>query len=233
MNTSFTSKALAQRAAGAGVSSRASLLAVFIITFSVCGGWPAFGHDLKPIPVEKLARVAGVILEGRVASVESSWNDEQTRIYTTVTIEVSAYHKGGDPQEATFEFRMLGGTVGDTTLAILHQPRFRVDEQVFLFLNAQHVLGELPLVGGERGKFLMRVDEDTQEETISNERLCQSKAEVVELIEHINARAAGADTSAPTPASATEGQRSAVSEPPAAPSRSRGSSGAVEKGPRP
>ena len=42
----------------------------------------------------RLSKGADVIITGKVTQQSSSWNDDNTRIYTKATIEVEEYLKG-------------------------------------------------------------------------------------------------------------------------------------------
>jgi hypothetical protein len=125
----------------------------------------ARGHPGHVVPLDDLIRNAGAIVEGRVQSVESAWNAEATQIHTTVTLEVRRSHKG-PPEPDRLQIRMLGGTVGDVTLAVIGQPSFDAGESVFLFLSPLWERGTYPLVGGEHGKFTVATDPRTRREVL-------------------------------------------------------------------
>ena len=63
--------------------------------------------DLKTI-----TKNSEVILVGKVKEKKSSWNQDKTRIYTDVTVEVSEYFKGQN-SEKSIVVRHLGGEVGE------------------------------------------------------------------------------------------------------------------------
>lgn len=140
------------------------------------------GHNL---PVDELTRNAGMILEGRVATVASTWNAQRTQIYTTVTVDVQRYHKGNGPAQLTF--RLLGGVVGDETLAILGQAAFGRGEDVFLFMDPRWQDGVYPVVGGEHGKFTVMLDRTRGREYLFNRDADVTKADALGLIRRLNA----------------------------------------------
>lgn len=148
---------------------------------------PAAAERRTPLDVETLTRHASVILEGEVRSVDSAWNPERTRIYTTVRIDVREGHKG-TLQGSTIELRLLGGTVGNVTMAVLGQARFRAGERTFLFLRPNFEVRDVPVVGLSQGKFELTRDARTNEETIASPMLVELKATVVETIQRLERR---------------------------------------------
>jgi hypothetical protein len=112
---------------------------------------PAAAHILPDYSIDQLTRQATVVLEGEVMAVASDWSADHTRIYTNVRIRVAHYHKGNLGQE-TLTLRLLGGTVGEITLAVVGQPGFERNEKVFLFLQPNFQTRDIPFVGGEEGK---------------------------------------------------------------------------------
>ena len=68
-------------------------------------------------------------LLAKLAQQSSSWNDDNTRIYTKATIQVEEYLKGinnGGSVIVTY----LGGEVGDVGEMYSHMPRFEDNEEV-------------------------------------------------------------------------------------------------------
>jgi hypothetical protein len=145
----------------------------------------AFAHPGHNVPVDELTRDAGMILEGRVASVESAWNVQRTQIYTTVTVQVGRYYKGAGPTQLTF--RLLGGIVGDQTLAILGQAAFGRGENVFLFMDPRWQDGVYPVVAGEHGKFTVMLDRARGREYLFNRDADVTKIDALGLIQRLNA----------------------------------------------
>lgn len=96
------------------------------------------------------------IVRGKVLSIESRWNAEQTLILTEVRIGVSESFKGRGRAEVTLEVH--GGQVGDVVLDVVGSPSFALDEDVLVFAatDANGVL-RLPHLG--HNKF--RVEQDT------------------------------------------------------------------------
>ena len=146
---------------------------------------PAFAHRDQPIPIPDLARLSGLALEGRVESVASHWNATRTQIVTDVAVRVSEYVKGDGPQ--TLKLRMLGGTVGEITMAVLGQAEFKPDEDVFLFLSPTWESGDFPVVQGEHGKFSVRIDARSGRKVLSAPAINVFGDEVVKAVRTISA----------------------------------------------
>ena len=112
---------------------------------------PVAAHVLPDYSIDQLTRRAAVVLEGEVTFVHSDWSIDRTRIYTSVRVQVTQYHKGNLGRQLV-DLRLLGGTVRDITMAVIGQPGFEPGERVFLFLEPNHQTRDVPLVGGEEGK---------------------------------------------------------------------------------
>ena len=141
--------------------------------------------------IADLTRNAALVVEGEVDAVSSKWNAARTQIHTTVRIFVTQYHKGGDGREV-LEFRFLGGTVFDETLAIIGQPGFEVGENVLVFLNPQWEYADTPIVEMEHGKLTLRDTTPGRELLVSGAGESYEKSVVIERIQDINA--AGRET---------------------------------------
>lgn len=144
----------------------------------------ARAHHIEGLSIDTLTRRAGVIAEGKVTAVRSAWNANQTQIHTTLTLEVERYHKG-DLNKNTLDIRYLGGVVGNVTMAVIGQPSFAVNEDVFIFLKPNHAVRDVPFVGAHEGKFTVTTDPVTQIEGLRNEHMEVTKASSVETIERI------------------------------------------------
>lgn len=114
---------------------------------------PAQRHDpedpFAPLGIEQLAELSTSVVAGTIEAAEGEWNYDRTRIHTRFTLAVDRVLAGR--ASGTVQFRVLGGTVGDTTVMVSEMPRFRVGERVVVFLRGRP--GRLPsVVGGPEGK---------------------------------------------------------------------------------
>jgi hypothetical protein len=97
-----------------------------------------------PADLVDLAADARAIVHGRVASVEPRWAAGRRHVETLVLLQVTAYLKGDLGGELTF--KVPGGDLGTYRTIVVGAPRFRVGDEVVLFLGATgpaipHVLG--------------------------------------------------------------------------------------------
>jgi hypothetical protein len=127
-------------------------------------------HATTVIPptFDQLVDQAEVIFQGTVTNVRSQWVGEgaERQIVSYVTFKVEDAIKGS-PGE-TYTIRMLGGTVGDETMAISDAPKFDVGDKNILFVEnngSQFV----PLVGIMHGRFRVGPDQSGQEVVMSND----------------------------------------------------------------
>jgi hypothetical protein len=112
------------------------------------------------LPAEFREIVAGsqIIVYGRIADVRPEWSEDRRRIDTVVTVEASAYLKGGPGPTVTF--RIPGGQIGRYRNVMVGAPSFQAGEEAVLFLSAAgpsiaHVFGL------NQGVFRVRVDART------------------------------------------------------------------------
>ncbi len=107
-----------------------------------------------------LVRLSSVVAEGRVLEVRSGWTPDRTRIFTTVTIQITNQIKGARPQNGRLVVNMLGGRVGDVVMEIIGQPTFTTGENVIVFLDATRPQ-YTPITGLFQGKLTVEQDPGT------------------------------------------------------------------------
>lgn len=107
------------------------------------------GDPFAPLGIERLAELSTSVVAGTIEAAQGEWNYDRTRIHTRFTLAVDRVLAGR--ASGTVQFRVLGGTVGETTVMVSEMPRFRVGERVVVFLRGRP--GRLPsVVGGPEGK---------------------------------------------------------------------------------
>lgn len=141
-------------------------------------------HHPQNLTFDQLTRRASVIVEGQVTAVNSTWNAAGTQIHTTVTMRVDTFHKGNLRQNQ-MQIRMLGGIVGNTTMVVLGQPTFAVNDRVMLFLKPNYDQHDVPFVGAHEGKFQVILDRATGQDVLDNRRLRIPKTGAVDTIKRI------------------------------------------------
>lgn len=131
------------------------LLAAFCTFLAVCG---AQATTVIPPSFDELVSQAELIFQGTVTDVKSQWTGEggQRHIVSYVTVRVEDALKGNPG--ASYTMRMLGGTVGDETMAVSDSPKFKVGDRDILFVenNGKQFI---PLVGIMHGRFHVQRDE--------------------------------------------------------------------------
>ncbi len=109
----------------------------------------AAATSVRPFSLHQLFREADLIVLGKVTGEVSFWNGAHDTIYTDYTVAVESTRKGLSVD--TVVVRLMGGTVGPTTLSVAGNAIFAVGERVLLVLRNQ---GDFhTLVGMSQGKW--------------------------------------------------------------------------------
>ena len=135
---------------------------------------PDSRRDFRAGPsLVELVERAETIVAGEVLELESSWTENRSTIFTTVTLRVDQRVKGAGQE--VVRFRIPGGVVGDQAMLVTHSPRFSVGERSLVFLGRPK--GLLPrVVGGQAGKRHIRVEEDGSQTIFPGFSLANSAA---------------------------------------------------------
>jgi hypothetical protein len=132
--------------------------------------------------VESMSKNADLIVTGKVTQQNSSWNSDNTKIYTEATIQVEEYLKGNNNGNSVV-VRYLGGEVGDIGELYSHMPRFEKEEEVLVFLKRDNSNADYKVFNGEDGKINVIVDPKTGEKvTSSNVPVSSLKAQIKSYI---------------------------------------------------
>ncbi len=144
----------------------------------VCAIYYSTFAQQMAVELKDLSVGADVIITGKVAQQSSSWNDDNTRIYTKATIQVDEYLKGinnGNSITVTYP----GGEVGDVGEMYSHMPRFVDNEEVLVFLKKDEKNTGYKVFNGENGKIIVIDDPITGEKvTTSNVQINSLKAQI-------------------------------------------------------
>ena len=118
----------------------------------------AHATTVTPMNVDRLSDLAGQVIVGNVAAVNSYWASDPIRIETEVIFDDVSFLKGELPDAPPgFALVVPGGTVGDFTMRIAGAPTFRVGEKRLLFLLPTYKT--FPAVGVDQGAFSIRPDQ--------------------------------------------------------------------------
>ena len=126
--------------------------------YLVLGLWllatgPASATTMKRLLLSDLTSEADVIVQGRVVSRVSSWNEDRTRIYTVTELHVDESLKGPARPGEVLRIRQIGGQVDGLSQVISGNAELRTDEEVVLFLDRDETLPWHYVVGMAQGKF--------------------------------------------------------------------------------
>lgn len=136
---------------------------ILVLTFSV----PFTGAGQKKyISTSELTGQADVVVAGKVNALKMEWNEDKSRIQTSVTIAVDETMKGG-VEGGTLTVVVPGGEVDGVGEWYSHSVRFKADEEVVVFATKDRK-GTMRVTLGEKGKFLVENDVKTGTKVISN-----------------------------------------------------------------
>jgi len=148
----------------------------------VCGMYYTTFAQQMAIELQVLSVGADVIITGKVVQQSSSWNEDNTRIYTKATIQVEEYLKGinnGNSITVTYP----GGEVGEVGEMYSHMPRFIDNEEVLVFLKMDDKSSDYKVFNGENGKISVINDLKTGEKvTTSNVQINSLKAQIKNFV---------------------------------------------------
>lgn len=109
---------------------------------------------------QQLGEESALVVQGRVASVRSFWNPQKTKIFTETIVAVDETFKGAPSR--TVSLLQLGGEVNGVRTNVHGALRWRVDEEVVLFLEP-YVEGNYHVSGFSQGKYNVVRDPQTGE----------------------------------------------------------------------
>ena len=110
------------------------------------------GTVLIPKDLEDLVIESSDIVFGKVVAMSTNWNKENTRIYTTIVLEVERGIKGDFETGEKIRFQTIGGTVGEISLRVPGSPEFHTDEMTVVFFGGEPNINT-PVTGWEQGKY--------------------------------------------------------------------------------
>jgi hypothetical protein len=137
-------------------------LAPLVAVLLSCVGTTA--TTLERLSVERMAVVAQFVVRARCISNSSVW--DKGEIWTFTRFQSGEVWKGDALGEVTV--RLLGGTVGSLTSHVSGVPRFRVGEEVILFLEPTSG-GDFTVVSWEQGTFRIGRDQRSGMEVVTQD----------------------------------------------------------------
>lgn len=125
---------------------------------------PAFATVTVSMRFDALVADSSAILRGEVVDVRSEWRTlrgEQI-IVTRVRFKVERVLKGSASPIETLE--LLGGSIGETTMAVPGMPQFAVGDRDLLCLGRTGAL--FPVMGASQGRFRILTDRSGRDRVV-------------------------------------------------------------------
>ncbi|HXV12571.1 MAG TPA: hypothetical protein VEC56_00060 [Candidatus Krumholzibacteria bacterium] len=107
---------------------------------------------------KELAQESQLVVDGKVSSVRSYWNEDQSKIFTEAVVTVGSTYKGGAAQ--TVRVVQIGGVVGNVRMTAHGALQWKKGEEVLLFLEPS-VPGAFQVAGFSQGKYMIERDART------------------------------------------------------------------------
>ncbi len=107
---------------------------------------------------KELASESQLVVDGKVSSVRSYWNDDRSKIFTEAVVDVGSTYKGGTAP--TVRVVQLGGVVGNVRMTAHGALQWKKGEEVLLFLEPS-TPGAFQVAGFSQGKYLIERDPRT------------------------------------------------------------------------
>jgi len=131
---------------------RAGLLFVALLVFAAVG---LNATQVLYRTPQQLGAESELVVQGRVSSVQSYWNDTHTKIFTEATVSVAETFKGQGA--GVVRVVQLGGTVGHVRMNVHGALQWSSGEEVVLFLEPG-AQGAYLVAGYTQGKFHVERD---------------------------------------------------------------------------
>jgi hypothetical protein len=128
---------------------------------------PTFATLTVPMRFETLVGDSSAIFRGEVVDVRSEWRQRRGEqvIVTLVRFKVERVLKGSVSALQTIE--LLGGTIGETTMAVPGMPQFALGDRELLCLERDGTL--FPVLGVSQGRFRILTDRSGRDRVVFND----------------------------------------------------------------
>jgi hypothetical protein len=125
---------------------------------------PASASVVVPMRFETLVGDSSAIVRGEVVDVHPEWRQlrGESVIVTVVRFKVERVLKG--PVSTLHTIELLGGTIGETTMAVPGMPAFAVGDRDLLCLERTGSL--FPVRGGSQGRFRVLTDRSGRDRVV-------------------------------------------------------------------
>jgi hypothetical protein len=125
---------------------------------------PAFATVTVPMGFERLVGDSSAIFRGEVVDARSEWRQlrGESVIVTVIRFKVERVLKGSVSAMQTLE--ILGGSIGETTMAVPGMPQFSVGDRDLLCLERTGAL--FPVLGASQGRFRVVTDRSGRDRVV-------------------------------------------------------------------
>ena len=144
------------------IGSRHSFALALCVSLGLCN--TASPTALAHMSVAKLTQVSRLIVRARCVENKSAWDAGE--IWTFTALETTEIWKG--PTQSRVNIRLLGGRVGNLTSHVSGVPRFRIGEEVVLFL-VPTTHGDFSVVSWVQGTFRIHQNPRTGMDTVTQD----------------------------------------------------------------
>jgi hypothetical protein len=144
------------------IDLRRPVFLVLCLSLLACDG--VTPTTLAHMSVAKMTHISALILRARCVDNSAAWDGGE--IWTFTTYEPTEVWKGS--AQPRVRVRLLGGRVGNLTSNVSGVPRFRIGEDVVLFL-VPTTRGDFSVVSWVQGTFRIHRDPRTGEETVTQD----------------------------------------------------------------
>jgi len=141
---------------------RAYAVVAFLLVLLIAGSRCL--AQAQSMSIQELAQESSAILVGTCTETESYWADNNSKIFTRITLQGEQYLRGDLGPSA--EVIVPGGRVGNTIYEVSEMPVFRKGEEVVVFLW-QHPNGSILVTGGAQGKLPVETDPQTGKKMVA------------------------------------------------------------------
>jgi hypothetical protein len=129
---------------------------------------PLLATTVLKMDLQELVTASDSIIQGRVESVETRWENKLAFTYTSVIVDEGM--KGAARRAVLI--RLPGGKVGSLSVHVAGMPQFKAGESVILFLKGR-ADGTFDVVGMNQGKY--EIEQNTATANISGLTLFNEK----------------------------------------------------------
>lgn len=131
---------------------------IFLLLLVAGTATAAYATQAAFLTPQQMGEQSELVLRGKVAGVNSYWNDKHTKIFTRTRITVDETYKGSG--WAVVDIVQLGGTVGTVKSTVQGALQWTPGEEVLLFAEPYDT-GSFQVSGFSQGKFKIMRDPRT------------------------------------------------------------------------